>query len=478
MEKREASSSSFTKSSKSHPKLPNEKNKDYSKIIIREFENWSNHHTIFRVPKMFRDIDEKAYTPQLVSIGPFHYGEKSLEGMQSHKENYYFKKFLDRTEKSEDDLSNFIKQRFDVEILPKYAGFIELDLNEFVHIILIDACFIFELLCSCWKKDEMDNDYILRTPLFFGTIKLDLMMLENQIPFFFLDELYEFSRPLNYPPTPSSNPNPTPSCDLKLEISSSDDHVVPSFMNLSLCFFGLNFNTFLDKTAVKHFTDLHRRSWIPIKEDYYYSKTIDNNKENVTTTLFYATKLDQAGIDFAPPPPKQDAVVKVYLHERWYTKFLPFLSSCKLQLPVLKIQDNTQNIMRNIIAMEQCLPDSGKKTPFCNYVSLINKLINTEEDVALLIEKNVIENHLGSTICATDMINNLCQNMTLATFMYSKEYYDINKFYNVWYNRAKATLIRIYFNDVWTTSSTFVAVMIVIFTTISTIDSIWSLLEK
>lgn len=41
--------------------------------------------TIYHVPKTLRESDEKAYVPQLVSIGPFHRGKRRLREMDCHK---------------------------------------------------------------------------------------------------------------------------------------------------------------------------------------------------------------------------------------------------------------------------------------------------------------------------------------------------------------------------------------------------------
>ena len=35
---------------------------------------------IYKVPKKLRQVNKEAYTPKLISIGPFHHGEKDLRG--------------------------------------------------------------------------------------------------------------------------------------------------------------------------------------------------------------------------------------------------------------------------------------------------------------------------------------------------------------------------------------------------------------
>ena len=40
---------------------------------------------IYKIPQKIRKLNEEAYTPSIVSIGPFHYGDKRLEAMEDLK---------------------------------------------------------------------------------------------------------------------------------------------------------------------------------------------------------------------------------------------------------------------------------------------------------------------------------------------------------------------------------------------------------
>ena len=44
---------------------------------------------IYKVPHYLQKWNEEAYTPQAISIGPFHYKNKILEAMEEHKERYF-----------------------------------------------------------------------------------------------------------------------------------------------------------------------------------------------------------------------------------------------------------------------------------------------------------------------------------------------------------------------------------------------------
>ena len=101
--------------------------------------------------------------------------------------------------------------------------------------LLKDSCFIFELFCRKWKKHKYDKEnkkkqcdkenkkeecgkenynYILSTPWIMETIMLDLILLKNQVFFFFLEKLYDVVKPIN-----SSSAPPLPDKFLTLTIS-------------------------------------------------------------------------------------------------------------------------------------------------------------------------------------------------------------------------------------------------------------------
>ena len=43
---------------------------------------------IYRVPERLRKLNEKAFTPRVVSIGPLHRGKENLKAMEDHKIMY------------------------------------------------------------------------------------------------------------------------------------------------------------------------------------------------------------------------------------------------------------------------------------------------------------------------------------------------------------------------------------------------------
>ena len=49
-----------------------------------ELELWRK-QSIYRVPACIKDLNSKAYKPQVVSFGPFHHGEAQVMPMEEHK---------------------------------------------------------------------------------------------------------------------------------------------------------------------------------------------------------------------------------------------------------------------------------------------------------------------------------------------------------------------------------------------------------
>ena len=97
---------------------------------------------IYKVPHYLRKWNEEAYTPQTISIGPFHYKNKRLEAMEEHKERY-FRSFVKRSNIDWQLLVNII-QKIEGRIRGCYAETIVLSSDRFVKMILVDACFILE----------------------------------------------------------------------------------------------------------------------------------------------------------------------------------------------------------------------------------------------------------------------------------------------------------------------------------------------
>lgn len=132
--------------------------------------------TIYRVPKNMRGIYRKAYVPKLISIGPFHYGEKRLQAMEEHKMRYLLR-FLgydfDKAKGQEErdvekqnletvnrlEEINAAVKKLEVKARECYSEYFDIGSDEFVQMMVIDGCFLIELLRLYYKFDQEVSSY-------------------------------------------------------------------------------------------------------------------------------------------------------------------------------------------------------------------------------------------------------------------------------------------------------------------------------
>jgi uncharacterized protein with von Willebrand factor type A (vWA) domain len=104
-------------------------------------------------------LNEEAYNPQVISIGPFHHGNKKLQMMENY-EVRYLKTFIERAEINLEDLKRAVKD-LEESVRHCYAETIPLNSDDFVTMIMTDASFITELFFrnrfTQWSSDKQDN---------------------------------------------------------------------------------------------------------------------------------------------------------------------------------------------------------------------------------------------------------------------------------------------------------------------------------
>ncbi|PON70891.1 hypothetical protein TorRG33x02_255790 [Trema orientale] len=475
---------------------------------------WETECLIHRVPRKLRKVNESAYTPQLVSIGPFHHGNNGdLREMESLKEKYYddFRKRSEKIKKS--DLEKAINECY--EKLPNcYEGIfikVENDRKEFEQMILRDACFIIELFLRN-AEDEQEGgkrDCILRTPWLRKAIKLDLILLENQLPFFVLRKIFKVVKPYLPPvkiPKPkfdcscntTTSDHPVISCGFDCRTTSFtccqvkkcsqkedeltqkpveeeyNDPRVDPLLKLTRFFFEEHFLTesgrrvkFDDIKEMKHFTDLLRIFWLP-RENIKKLQPGGNITER--KYLYSATKLDKAGVTFKPSR-KGTSLTDAKISRTHFLKFVPGINCMLLKLPELKLENDTECLLRNVMALEQCL--YPEEDYVCGYVALMDQLINTREDVEFLVDKKILTNLLGSNKEAAKLINSLCNQIPRDKSCYAPLYNELNKFYENRWNVTRATFKKVYFKDLWTGSSTVVGIFVLLFTVSATLKNVY-----
>ncbi|XP_044481408.1 UPF0481 protein At3g47200-like [Mangifera indica] len=377
---------------------------------------------IYRVHERLRNVNEEAYTPQMVSIGPLHHGTKRLAKMEKVKRSY-MKCFLEQRIAIEkrDDIFRFI-QMHENDIRNCYAEISELKSHEYIMMILYDAIFIIELFMRMF---EDTSDPILSTRSIRHTLMLDLELLENQLPYFVLEEIHG------------------------LALFSG----MPSFMDISHSFFKsfpiCELTELTSELSVKHFTDWRRSTLL---EKYKGS----SEEKRYSRSIPCAMKLHQFRVKFKKTEGNCKSLCEKHGHE--------------LQLPQIEIADGFECVLRNVIALEQYLYQD--ETHICSYVKLMDWLIDTEKDVDLLVESGIIFNRFGDNSSVANMFNKLCQNISISESFYHDICEGLRKHCDNPWNKSMATLRRAYFTDDGTCNGTAIAILAIYLTLIQTIFSI------
>ncbi|XP_031271972.1 UPF0481 protein At3g47200-like [Pistacia vera] len=415
--------------------------KDWLIDIPGDFELDPDLCCIYRVPKHIRKVNEEAYTPQIVSIGPFHYGKEELEFTEKQK-GRYVREFSRRTtdEKCEQVLA-FVKYN-EKRIRNSYAETCKLESHEYVKMILRDAIFIIELI----RRNGNDaSDSLLSIPAQKIALTLDLLLLENQLPYFLLENLYEL-------------------------ITGSPS---TSFSGLCFHFFVdhlFNSTPVAEETNFKHFTDLQR---IALVEGHLEQTSqqlsgalVEGHLEQTSQQLHRlddvdlpsAAKLRESGVKFKRVDEPRRSLLDIKFERD------------ELEIPQLKVQDGTETILRNIMVLEQCHDDY--ETLVCDYVELLDSLIDTKSDLDLLIKEGIICNCMGDSTATVSLFNKLCTNILLYRVHYQGISNQLKVHYDSSWNHTSTKLKSVYFSDLWRGTATVAAALILLLTFIQTISSV------
>uniref|UniRef100_A0A6N2KJE0 Uncharacterized protein n=1 Tax=Salix viminalis TaxID=40686 RepID=A0A6N2KJE0_SALVM len=424
---------------------------------------------IYRVPNLLRNVNSKAYDPNLISIGPLHRENKRLEAMEKEKLKYFKmltagdgmdeKKMCDiviSIKNQEERLRNCYSEK---SILMESS-------DDFVRMILLDAVFIILFFL------ESNDDYgpkILEPWMTFD-IREDLLLLENQLPLFIIQEIYG-----------------------RVSSHSQDTEAIP-FLDLASCHFRkepflkrVETRHFTDLLGSRHFTDLLRDlmlGGVRVQSDNMPSeKELSSSVEGKTyfTNLLRKSKLSNiAALVLSTRVLKYSAVKLLKAGVRFEAskdKCLVNITFDKgvLKIPLLEVDHNFERRIRNIMALEQCCYSS--EADICGYMKLMDHLIDSAEDVGLLVRKGIIVHRLGDDAAVSNMINHLCEHIGDNYACFGHISRRLNAHYDNRCNHRKATLKLVYFPNVWRGTATVAATILLILTLIQTIGPFKSLLK-
>ncbi|KAA8546381.1 hypothetical protein F0562_002880 [Nyssa sinensis] len=386
---------------------------------------------IFRVHHRLRRVNADAYTPMLVSIGPYHHDNPKLRAMEEHKLRY-FHSLLKRNREKTAERYVLLMEKLEDRARKFYAEPICLTRDNFVEMMLLDACFLIEFLRKRWSAELQDeDDPIFKSPWMRIQISLDMILLENQLPFFVLSELFDMTQ------IPNSH---TTLLDLSI-FFITQTLIAP--LSLISDIRGALGHKYVSES--KHFLDLLHNVCRP-------SRRPTSSNESCTQ-MPCLTELHEAGVSFQ--------VVESRLHSCFDIKF----AQGHLKIPNFIVDDSTETLFRNIIAYEQ---HSSHVKPMCftDYITFMDNLINREKDVTALRLTGIMENLLGDDEEVARIFNKMGDGIFIdsSAYYYSDLCGKLNKHCKTSWNRAMAKLRRNYFNNPWASISTIAAVFLISFT--------------
>ena len=411
-------------------------------------QQWSSSACIFRLPDAFIDINCKAQQPEIVSIGPFHRGKEHLLEFEEHKW-LFLDRLLSRPGVFRMDLKQYLRKMRQMEKRARecYSEAIPMSTHDFVEMMLLDSCFVVEILryIDCHSRSDMISDtgdpIYGRRPWLIPVFVRDLFKLENQLPLFILESFFIASK------SPEEYRCPRSFGKLAIEVFGL---VSPGLVSPILS----DTITFHQDLKAKHLLDLLHSSLLP--QNQLMNRKRRDRYHRPAQSIQSVTQLRPSGIKFRSR--KSESMLDIRYHNG------------VLEIPSIAINDFTADVLINCVAWEQCLEDEFKY--FSQYVSFMNCLISQPRDVAFLCLDGIISRFSNDDQYVANLFNNLSNYKVFNSrdcYLY-KQFKEIEAYYcSNW-----ATLRRTYFSSPWSFILLFSAFFLIVLTIIQTAMSVLS----
>lgn len=443
-----------------------------------ERKDWKK-RSLYRVPWCLRSgqSTDHGFRPRFVSIGPYHHGEPQVQPMEFHKYRVLHS-ILKHTAK---DINEFILV---LNVLEHEARACYEDLPEtsfpsenFVEMLLLDGCFVLYFLnrycCSPEHNQYLgyeDEDPVFSKFYMASGIVMDMMLLENQLPLFILNELYEvlFNGP-------------------------GRNNIVDQMVELFDCAWVIGRDLTSSEGAMSS-SELRNNdgniNMFSCLEVFWHNLMYDNTTKKYTEKRTQERRLhpeDGPAIDL-----KQFVIPSVTLLKEAGVKLMhknttPFwdveFKEGILKLPQIMICAFSESIFLNLMAFELShLRERDYK--IIPYVLFMDSLVNSASDVAEFRRHGII-------VCAgpTDeevaqLFNRIGRRVFIPfdQFIPSDQFDELSRKINMYCNRRRnrwrANLMHSYFNTPWAIISVIAAAVLMLLTIVQTWYTIGQYYQK
>ncbi|KAJ3678024.1 hypothetical protein LUZ60_001827 [Juncus effusus] len=467
------------------------------------------HMTIFRVPAWFHEVEKKLFEPQVVSIGPYHRGKEELRATEEHKW-FFLRDFLARNDQVRFEV--YIKEIKALEMQARicYSETIDMSSDDFVMMLILDGCFLLE----CFLKQKFkEPDALLVAAWVESGVYSDMLLLENQIPFFIIHKLFAVHggcdhvcsghcplikliiKFLNYGDNKQLS---------RCQASCNTVHHLLHLFHMSMVpghqIEGNNL-VLNQSSSLSVGTFFCFRSWFPsskrkvteekvveegakqegdeenglkeeteeIEEDIKEEETGEEEGLNTNVSSFKrgvdtiscVSELCDAGVTF-----KMKRTAR-HMFDISFEKGI-------MEMPFMEIDLQRKIIFTNVVAFEQSQQHELSQT-FTSYMALMDALVNTEKDVTLLEECGILENLLQNEEDAAVFYNHFGD---FNTMDYENHYFrdlfiKVRKYSKSTWHKYRAMLMRDYFSSPWTIISVVAAGVLLVLTVVQTYYTVY-----
>lgn len=501
---------------------------------------------IYRVPQSIKEMNCNPAEPELVSIGPYHRGKPAVLEFENSTKWKLVDSLLCRTRETGVVLQRLVDAMKELEMKARdcYSEPIEMSHDDFVQMMVIDGCFVVELLqqlCvdvdrKVYFEDDNGNYHptysspILMKPGLIPVLTRDLLKLENQLPFFVLERIFDIcnnkidkSDPLRLMALklfshslPRSDPESLkravdPNCKVEhlLQLFHSS-YIIPILNSYGRRYDQKRFmrpmtRQFEASDQTQQVPRLPSSKIIIILQaiivvilkilEWLFEKFSDLLEFFQNFFYMIAEKL-MSLLDLFR---RANATPRTYTHHyhplsdqsmQCVTRLRPTgikfrprrrtdsLLEIKfhkgvLQIPPITINDVTIAALISCVAWEQCRTTTSRY--FSAYVAFMNCLINSDRDVTFLCDDGIITSYSHDDQQIAQAFKELGEKVAynIRDCYLSKQFAEVEAYYGSnW-----ATLRRTYFRSPWSFISVATAALLLGFTAIQTIMAILSYVE-
>ncbi|KAF3782787.1 putative UPF0481 protein [Nymphaea thermarum] len=500
--------------------------------------------SIFNVPAQLLAIKPEAYTPQEISIGPYHWRNPELHEMERFK-----LQSVRRMQRSFTKETSFcdVSRKFaenEHRIRSCYNRSLDWSGQTIIWMMLLDACFLLEYI-QYFAIDPLERSQSKLSPARLQLINYagkkaaqqlilrDIIMLENQIPFFLLYSLLEMQcgssaearlkamlRGLCKELSPFKSVQRLPEFQVSkrghlLEVlyyiiippkeippETADEHKKEDVPNAE----APNPQKKKKKKPVKVIKKKCATCWDClsninfsglIKFVHMLKKLITRclklfSPQNIDDMVDGDDAADDAYVDdkkddgnFTPPSVEEIMIPSVEELRGAGVNFCPAsggitsrgirfdVKTASLFLPSITLDGNTEVVIRNLVAYEATVAPGA--LVIARYMELMNGIIDTEEDVKILREKGIIFNHMKSDIEVASMFNSMSKSVRITKVEFlDRVIEDVNRHYGSRWSVKLSNFIKKSVFGSWKILTFLATSMLLLMTGLETLCSVYN----